>query len=123
MNQLSIFDQPVYITTHKREYTKEGEVHVATHQIHFTGQCLKLLRYWQQPNQNHWLSCSDITRITGSTYPPIRISDLRKAGVPIDDKWDETVTPKIKRYKLRCKCRMGGTDQSECYLHSNNLKA
>lgn len=114
MTQLDIFD----FSVHKRERTEEGTLHVQQNAIKFSGDCKKLIQFWQQ--RWYWLSNEDGRAYGISSYTSARVKDLRYKGILIEDVWDDG----IKRFRLKCTCRhvSGELHQSGCWVHDEKLK-
>lgn len=117
---------------HTSERTADGSSQVAMYHAKFSGDCKKLMQFWQG-GKWYWLSNDDGRRFHLSSYLSARCYDLRKAGVPIDDRWHETPTSpdpamcgktvRVKVFRLRCTCRVvGGKEVPQgCWVHDKQL--
>lgn len=83
----------------------------------------KLLRFWQQPNQLHWLSEYDARMLYGMPDLEKHVKMLRLLGVFIDSRkvYDPNTKTEHMRYKLSCICH-DAESETQCYLHNPELQ-
>lgn len=118
MTQLDIFD----FSVHKRERTQEGTLHVQKNAVKFSGDCKKLIQFWQE--RWYWLSNEDGRTYGISSYLSARIFDCLKMDIKPKIQIDKINEGNIKRFRLKCTCHHihGELHQSGCWVHDEKLK-
>lgn len=81
---------------HTHENNPESEAHLKSNRYHFTGQCAVLYSLLQKGMS---VTTGQALRQLNIGDLRARIRDLRKAGIPIEDKWWTDASGKKTRYK------------------------
>lgn len=109
------------LQTHTKERTAEGTAYVRANAEKISGNCRKLLAFWQE--KRWWLNKHDCLKFVGVDCLAQRVADLiHKNGIQVE-KLNEPGDD-CTRYRLKCTCHhVGGIKQTAgCYAHDSNLK-
>lgn len=108
----------IQFPAHTSERSEEGTRQVRENHAKFSGDCKKLMMFWQ--SKWYWLSNEDGRTFGISSYLSARVWDLVKQGVLIEKMREGNIT----RFRLKCSCHhVHGELQNEgCHVHDAKLR-